>query len=159
MGLALVEVVTIVVEDAFGIPIPDEDMQRIATPRALVDYLMEKLAPPPEAVAHSTQRAFTTLRDAIVHVLGPQHQEIVPSTTWESLLPGSHGRRQGVARDRRAVSAVPCAASMEPRQSWDTRRLQISERGTPGPQEVARPCARAKRSRPPCAASFTRSSR
>ncbi|MGO9288285.1 MAG: phosphopantetheine-binding protein [Polyangia bacterium] len=39
MGLALVEVV-IVTEDEFGIPIPDEDMDRLATPRALVDYLM-----------------------------------------------------------------------------------------------------------------------
>jgi acyl carrier protein len=48
MGLALFEVV-IVVEDAFGIPIPDEDMSRIPTPAALVDYLLEKLAPKPEA--------------------------------------------------------------------------------------------------------------
>ena len=137
MGLALVEV-TIVVEDEFGIPIPDEDEQRIATPRALVDYLMEKLAPPPEAASHSSQRAFTTLRDAIVHVLGPQHQEIVPSTTWESLLPGSHGLadkawhaiedRVGgpLRRDHGAAAIVGHTA------------LQISERGTPGPQEVAR---------------------
>jgi len=137
MGLALVEV-TIVVEDEFGIPIPDEDEHRIATPRALVDYLMEKLAPPPEAATHSSQRAFTTLCEAIVHVLGPQHHEIVPSTTWESLLPRSHGladkawyaieeRVGGPLRREHGAAAIVGHTA-----------LQISERGTPGPQEVVR---------------------
>jgi hypothetical protein len=137
MGLALVEVV-IVAEDAFGIPIPDEDMDRIATPRALVDYLLEKLAPSPEAVAHSTQRAFATLCRAIVQVLGPQRQEIVPSTTWDSLLPRSHGLADkawheienhvggALRRDHGAAAIVGHTA------------IQISNRGTPGPQEVAR---------------------
>jgi len=137
MGLALVEVV-IVTEDAFGIPIPDEDMDRIATPRALVDYLMEKLAPAPEEISHSTQRAFATLCKAIVEVLGPQHIEIVPSTTWDSLLPRSHAHadklwyaleeRVGgpLRRDHGATAIVGHTA------------LQISDRGTPGPQEVAR---------------------
>lgn len=137
MGLALVEVV-IVTEDEFGIPIPDEDEHRITTPRALVDYLVEKLAPPAEELAHSSQRAFTTLCEAIVHVLGPQRHEIVPSTTWESLLPRSHaladkawhaieGRVGGpLRRDHGAAAIVGHTA------------LQISDRGTPGPQEVAR---------------------
>lgn len=137
MGLALVEVV-IVVEDAFGIPIPDEDVDRIATPRALVDYLMEKLAPPPEAFAHSSQRAFTTLCEAIVHVLGPQHQEIVPSTTWESLLPGSHALADKLwyaIEDRvgRPLRREHGAAAIVGHTA-----IQLSDRGTPGPREVAR---------------------
>jgi hypothetical protein len=113
-------------------------VDRIATPRALVDYLTEKLAPPPEELAHSTQRAFTTLCEAIVQILGPQRHEIVPSTTWESLLPRSHAladkawhaieERVGgpLRRDHGATAIVGHTA------------LQISDRGTPGPQEVAR---------------------
>jgi hypothetical protein len=137
MGLALVEVV-IVAEDAFGIPIPDEDMDRIPTPRALVDYLLEKLAPTPEAETHSSKRAFATLCEAIVHVLGPQRQEIVPSTTWDSLLPRSHALadkawhriedyvRGALRREHGAAAIVGHTA------------IELSNRGTPGPQEVAR---------------------
>jgi hypothetical protein len=129
MGLALVEVV-IVVEDAFGIPIPDEDMQRIATPRVLVDYLMEKLAPSPEAVAHSTRRAFATLCKAIVQVLGPQHVEIVPSTTWDSLLPRSQAHADQLWYELEKQVGGPL------RREHGHTALQISERGTPGPQEM-----------------------
>jgi hypothetical protein len=137
MGLALVEVV-IVTEDAFGIPIPDEDMDRITTPRALVDYLMEKLAPPPEAVAHSTQRAFTTLCNAIVHVLGPQHNEIVPSTTWDSLLPRSHAHADKLWYEIEKYVGGPLRRDHGAAAIVGHTALQISDRGTPGPQEVAR---------------------
>ena len=137
MGLALVEVV-IVTEDAFGIPIPDEDMDRITTPRALVDYLMEKLAPAPEAVAHSTQRAFTTLCNAIVHVLGPQHVEIVPSTTWDSLLPRSHAHADKLWYEIEKYVGGPLRRDHGAAAIVGNTALQISDRGTPGPQEVAR---------------------
>jgi hypothetical protein len=137
MGLALVEVV-IVTEDAFGIPIPDEDMGRIATPRALVDYLMEKLAPPPEAHSHSTQRAFATLSKAIVQVLGPQHFEIVPSTTWESLLPRSHAQADKLWHQIEDHVGGPLRRDHGAAAIVGHTALQISDRGTPGPQEVAR---------------------
>jgi hypothetical protein len=137
MGLALVEVV-IVTEDAFGIPIRDEDMDRITTPRALVDYLMEKLAPPPEAATHSTQRAFTTLCQAIVQVLGPQRHEIVPSTTWESLLPHSHGLADKAWHAIEAQVGGPLRRDHGAAAIVGHTALQLSDRGTPGPQEVAR---------------------
>jgi len=141
MGLALVEVV-IVVEDAFGIPIPDEDMQRIATPRALVDYLMEKLAPSPEEVAHSTRRAFATLCKAIVQVLGPQHVEIVPSTTWDSLLPRSHAHADQLWYELEKQVGGPLRRDHGAAAIVGHTAMQISERGTPGPQEVAGPRTR-----------------
>ena len=137
MGLALVEVI-IVVEDAFGIPIPDEDEHRIPTPRALVDYLMEKLAPSSEAVEHSTQRAFTTLCEAIVHVLGPQRHEIVPSTTWESLLPRSHAHADKLWYEIEKYVGGPLRREHGAAAIVGHTALQISERGTPGPQVVAR---------------------
>ena len=141
MGLALVEVV-IVVEDAFGIPIPDEDESRIATPRALVDYLMEKLAPSPEAVAHSTQRAFTTLCEAIVHVLGPQRHEIVPSTTWESLLPRSHAHADKLWHEIEDRVGGPLRREHGAAAIVGHTAIQLSDRGTPGPGQVARPRTR-----------------
>lgn len=141
MGLALVEV-TIVVEDAFGIPIPDEDEHRIATPRALVDYLMEKLAPSPEALAHSTQRAFTTLREAIVHVLGPQHQEIVPSTTWDSLLPRSHTHADKLWREIEDRVGGPLSREHGAAAIVGHTAIQLSNRGTPALGQVVRPRTR-----------------
>jgi hypothetical protein len=141
MGLALVEV-TIVIEDAFGIPIADEDMDRIATPRALVDYLMEKLAPSPEAVAHSTRRAFATLCNAIVHVLGPQHFEIVPSTTWDSLLPRSQVHADQLWYEIEKQVGGPLRRDHGAAAIVGHTALQISERGTPGMQEVAGPRTR-----------------
>jgi hypothetical protein len=137
MGLALFEVV-IVVEDAFGIPIPDEDMSRIPTPAALADYLLEKLAPKPEENLHSTQRAFSRLSEAVVRVLGPQRQEILPSTTWDSLLPRGHARLDKIWHDIEDHIGTPLHREHGAAATVGHTAIKLSTRGTPGPFEVAR---------------------
>jgi len=56
--------------------------------------------------------------------------------------------RQGVARESKIVSAVPCAAIMGPGRLWDTRRFRFPSVA----RQVRwrwRVCVRAKRSRLP----------
>jgi hypothetical protein len=137
MGLALYEIM-IVVEDSFGIPIPDEDMARIPTPAALVDYLLEKLVPTPEAASHSSQRAFTTLSRAIVKVLGPQPVEILPSTPWETLLPRAKVRADKAWYEIEDCVGRPLRREHGAAATVGHTAVQLSSRGTPGPIEVER---------------------
>jgi len=137
MGLALYEVM-IVVEDAFGIPIPDEDIPRIPTPAALVDYLLEKLVPTPEAASHSIQRAFTLLSGAITKVLGPQPVEILPSTPWETLLPRSKARADKAWYEIEDLIGRPLRRDHGAAATVGHTAVQLSNRGTPGPIEVER---------------------
>jgi len=137
MGLAIFEV-AIVVEDAFGVPIPDEDMGRITTPAALVDYLLDKLVPSPETAEHSTRRAFATLCDAIVDVLGPQSIEILPSTAWESVLPRLHVRADKAWYDIESRIGRPLRREHGASATVGRTAIQLSNRGTPGPVEAAR---------------------
>jgi hypothetical protein len=71
-------------------------------------------------------------------VLGPQRFEIVPSTPWDTLLPGAHALADkawheiedhvgGHLRREHGTAAIVGHTAIE-----------ISNRGTPGPQEVAR---------------------
>lgn len=138
MGLAMVEMV-IVVEDEFGIPIPDKDMALISTPRALVDYLVEKLTPAaPEIEEHSSRRAFALLRQAILEVAGPQREDLVPSTTWDAVLPRSHALADKMWRDieDRLHTSLPRVHGTQ--ATLGQTAIHLSDRGTPGPQVVAR---------------------
>ena len=137
MALALYEVV-IVVEDEFGIPIPDEDMGRIPTPAALVDYLMDKLAPAPEELSHSTRRAFARICEAVVHVMGPQRHEILPSTTWDSLLPRAQARFNKIWCDIEDHIGTPLHREHGVTATVGHTAIQLANRGTPGPAELAR---------------------
>lgn len=137
MGLAFYEVM-IVVEDAFGIPIPDEDMARIPTPAALVDYLLEKLVPTPEGASHSSQRAFATLSKAVLKVLGPQPVEILPSTPWETLLPRAKARADKVWYEIEDCVGRPLRRDHGAAATVGYTAVQLSSRGTPGPIEVER---------------------
>lgn len=138
MGLAMVEMV-IVVEDEFGIPIPDSDMSLIPTPRALVDYLVDKLAPAaPEVEEHSSRRAFSLLRQAVLDVAGPQREELVPSTTWDAVLPRSHvlADKMWRAIEENVHMNLPRAHGAQ--ATLGQTAIHLSDRGTPGPQVAAR---------------------
>jgi hypothetical protein len=137
MGLALYEVV-IVVEDAFGIPIPDQDMDQIPTPAALVDYLLEKLAPASEQDAHSTHRAFVRLCEAIGYVLGPPRLEILPSTSWDSLLPRSPARVDEIWYKMEDFLGTPLHRGHGGAATVGATAIHLANRGTPGPAEAAR---------------------
>ncbi len=138
MGLAMVEMV-IVVEDEFGIPIPDRDMALIPTPRALVDYLVGKLAPAsPEVEEHSSRRAFAALRQAVLDAAGPQREELVPSTTWDSVLPRSHVLAEKLWADIERRVGVPLPRVHGAQATLGQTAIHLSEHGTPGPDVVAR---------------------
>jgi len=78
------------------------------------------------------------LTAAIVHVLGPQHNEIVPSTTWDSLLPRSHAHADKLWYEIEKYVGGPLRRDHGAAAIVGHTALQISDRGTPGPQEVAR---------------------
>ena len=68
MGLDGVELV-MEIEDEFGISIPDEEAEKLETPRMVADWVCSKLAMTDEATCQS-QRAFHLLRRSLVELLG-----------------------------------------------------------------------------------------
>jgi hypothetical protein len=91
MGLDLVEF-TIAIEDAFGIFIPDEDAEGLATPGQLVAYLEGRLQGGTSACLE--QRAFYELRKAGMQVLDRPREAFRPSTLWADVLHPTHLPRQ-----------------------------------------------------------------
>jgi hypothetical protein len=92
-----------VVEDAFGVPIPDNNARSIATPGQLVDYLVSQLP----LADHSTcreQRAFHALRRAGIQVLQQPRTAFTTTTRWAELLPEDR-RRHAWRVLRHAVGA------------------------------------------------------
>ena len=90
MGLDVVEFV-LDVENTFGLAIPNEDAERLATPGDVVDYLESRLAPGSGACLE--QRAFHALRRAGMQVLGRPRSDFRPDVEWDALLP-TRGRRR-----------------------------------------------------------------
>ena len=86
MGLDLVELV-MGVEDAFGIAIPDEDAARLETPRALINYLENRLVLTDDAGGCLSQRAFYRLRSELTHQLAIPRSAVRPSTRWNEIIP------------------------------------------------------------------------
>jgi len=91
MGLDAVAFV-IAVEDAFGLAIPDADAERMATPRAVADYVEARLPGGQQSACHS-QQAFYLLRIAVGISHGVPRASVTPSAQWRDLL-GKDGFRR-----------------------------------------------------------------
>lgn len=85
MGLDIVEFV-MGVEEKFGIEIPDEDAQRLTTPRLLVDYIMTRVKTGQDRGC-VTQREFHRLRRALVARHWATRRDVKPDTLLEGLVP------------------------------------------------------------------------
>jgi acyl carrier protein len=90
MGIDSVEFV-MAIEEAFQIAIPDSDAERIATPRQVVDYVLQRLGEA-EQRACLEQRGFYRLRRAVTRVFGVTRADVVPGTRWEDILPARQRR-------------------------------------------------------------------
>jgi hypothetical protein len=87
VGLGIVEFV-MDTEEAFDLSIPDEDAEKIRTPRELIHYLLVRLQPRNDYYCPS-QRAFYQLRRATSAALATPRARIRPSVPWGALLPYS----------------------------------------------------------------------
>ena len=91
VGLDLLEF-TLAVEEALQIAIPDEDAERILTPRQVIDYVLAR-AGEVETTVYLEQRAFYRLRQATMRVFQVPRRSVSPKTPWRELLPQSDHRR------------------------------------------------------------------
>ena len=85
MGLDLVEFV-MAIEERFDISIPDEDVATIATPRALMDYVANKVEVQDELSCLS-QKAFHILRRGFMHSFGLSRSAIRVDSSLNDLIP------------------------------------------------------------------------
>jgi hypothetical protein len=92
VGLDLLEF-TLAVEDAFGLFIPNEDIETLTTPGIVIEYLAGRLAPN-ASPACLTQRAFYVLRSTAMTVLQAPRETIRPDSPWHTLLDPKHTNRQ-----------------------------------------------------------------
>jgi hypothetical protein len=91
MGLDIVELV-MDVEDAFGIPIPDDVAASLTTPRAVIEWIYARL-PKDEGPRCLSQRAFYDIRNALVRESGLSRSQLRPETELFSVLPQSGAQR------------------------------------------------------------------
>lgn len=95
---------TMAIEDAFGIPIPDDVAIRMTTPRETIAFFEARLPAEP-AERCTTQRTFYVLRSAIREALGTSKRlsptttllELAPAREWRDLWPKV--RAAGAASD------------------------------------------------------------
>jgi acyl carrier protein len=92
MGLDIVEFV-MGVEERFGIEIPDDEAQRLTTPRLLVDYIMTRVKAGQDRGC-LTQREFHRLRRALIARHWGTRRDVKPDTLLEAIVP---------RRDRRTL--------------------------------------------------------
>lgn len=85
MGLDAVEIV-MEVEEAFDVRLEDAEVQKISTPRDLIDVVMGKVARA-DVGGCLTQRAFNLLRAALLNQLPLQRGHIAPQTRMADLVP------------------------------------------------------------------------
>lgn len=86
MGLDTVEFL-FAVEDAFGVSIPNEAAERMATPGNVVDYLESHLPASAGRAACHSQRAFYRLRSAVMTTHGVPRRQVRRDTAWAEILP------------------------------------------------------------------------
>jgi hypothetical protein len=84
MGLDSVEFV-MAVEEAFQIAIPDDEAERMVTPRHVVEYVVARLGGAQQQLCLE-QRAFYRLRRAAVRVFGVARSAVQVGTNWEEIL-------------------------------------------------------------------------
>jgi hypothetical protein len=85
MGLDLIEYV-MAIEDAFEIAIPNEDAERLLTPRALIDYLDSRVGGSGDGPP-LVQVAFYRIRAAIASELAIARNDIRPNSRVSELAP------------------------------------------------------------------------
>jgi acyl carrier protein len=105
MGLDIVELL-LNVEETFDLHIPNEDAQRLDTPRKLIDYLEARLLPQ-ESGPCLSQRAFYRLRRGIEQVQNIPARSVTPSTTLESLFPVPERRQAWKALQEKLELPLP----------------------------------------------------
>ncbi len=87
MGLDAVEIV-MAVEEAFGVTLEDSEVEKISTPRELIDLIMGKVGETASAGC-LTQRAFHQVRAALLHQLPLNRRDISPQAKLSRLAPRS----------------------------------------------------------------------
>ncbi|HEV3438778.1 MAG TPA: acyl carrier protein [Gemmata sp.] len=90
MGLDIVEFV-MDVEESFGISIPDDVAERITTPRKLIDYIHGRVPHKSTSLCLS-QRAFYSIRRALVQRVGLPRSQLRPGTDLLSVLPAQNAQ-------------------------------------------------------------------
>jgi acyl carrier protein len=85
MGLDAVEIV-MEVEEAFDIRLEDAEVEKISTPRNMIEVVMSKVALA-GAEGCLTQRAFNLLRAALLQQLPAKRRDIAPQTRMADLAP------------------------------------------------------------------------
>jgi acyl carrier protein len=91
MGLDLVELV-LEVEDAFDLKIPDQDLERIRTVGALIQYVRFRVGSRAGEFC-PTSRTFYRLRRELMKALPLAREQIHPRANLETLIPASKRRR------------------------------------------------------------------
>lgn len=94
MGLDSVELV-MAFEEKFAITIPDEEAEKMITPRHVIDYIYGQVQHS-DAKTCLSQRAFYRLRRALQQELGLERRAVRPATALASIVP---------IRDRRSTWA------------------------------------------------------
>jgi|CXWL01.1.fsa_nt_gi acyl carrier protein len=100
MGLDAVEL-AMAFEEKFTITIPDEEAERMVTPRHVIDYIYSQ-------VQHSdtktclSQRSFYRLRRALQHEFGLERRAVRANTSLDSIVPRDN-RRSAWARLKQAA--------------------------------------------------------
>jgi hypothetical protein len=85
MGLDAVEIV-MEVEEAFDIRLEDAEVEKMDTPRDLIESVLSKVAQT-GAAACLTQRAFNLLRRKLLHHLALKRRDVSPSARLVDLVP------------------------------------------------------------------------
>jgi acyl carrier protein len=101
MGLDSVELV-MAFEEKFAITIPDEEAEKMITPRHVIDYIYGQVQHS-DAKTCLSQRAFHRLRRAMQQELGLERRAIRPATALASIIPFSD-RRSRWARLKQAAA-------------------------------------------------------
>jgi acyl carrier protein len=85
MGLDAVEIV-MEVEEAFGVSLEDAEVEKIYTPRELIDAVIGKVAHA-DGSGCLTQRAFHLVRRSLMNLLGLKRAQITPAVRLADLAP------------------------------------------------------------------------
>ena len=92
MGLDLLEF-TLALEESFALFLPEPDAVKLTSPRKLIDYLEQRLAPADSSQCLD-QLAFYRVRRAGMQVLEQPRAAFTPAARWDGLLGKKHQRRQ-----------------------------------------------------------------
>ncbi len=91
MGLEIVELV-LVMEEAFGVELKDEEVTQAVTPRMLGDVIFSKLQSTEKHICQS-QRAFYILRKAFLSIFDIERKSIIPDMQIQSLIAKSQEKK------------------------------------------------------------------